>query len=123
MFQIFILIPILYVSYKTLTINIRAILETRANVAEVASARMIRTLSRPDDRLLRLDFSYPVTVYYADRASEYHTTIDGGLMASIENNKISWVVGKNDQVRKFLELYPQTPQKIITGDEETIVQL
>ena len=124
MFQMFILIPILYVSYKTFAVNIRAIIDTRANVAEVTSARMIRTLSRPNERILRLDYSYPVTVYYADRASEYHTTIDGGLMASIENNKISWVVGKNDQVRKFLELYPRTPQKIITsGDEETIVQL
>jgi 4-amino-4-deoxy-L-arabinose transferase-like glycosyltransferase len=123
-FQIFILIPILYVSYKTLTVNIRAIIETHANVGEVASARMIRKLSRPSDKILRLDFSYPVTIYYADRITEYHTTIDGGLTASIENNRISWVVGKNDQVRKFLELYPLTPKNIFTsGDEETIVEL
>lgn len=123
-FQIFILIPILYVSYKTLNVNIRAIIETHANVAEITSARMIRKLSRPSDKILRLDFSYPVTIYYADRITEYHTTIDAGLMASIENNRISWVVGKNDQIRKFLELYPLTPKNIyVSSDEETIVEL
>lgn len=123
-FQIFILIPILYVSYKTLTVNIRAIIETRANVAEVASARMIQTLSKPDDKILRLDFSYPVTMYYADRVTEHHTTIDGGLTVSIENNNISWVVGKKDQVQKFLEFYPEIPKSVIlSGDEEIIVEL
>ncbi len=123
MFQILFLIPVLYVSYKTFTVNIQAIIQTRANIAEVASAHKIKGLSKPDERILRLDYSYPVMMYYADRITEYHTTIDGGLTASIENNHISWVVGKNDQVRQFLEYYQHTPRKIIPSGEETIVQL
>lgn len=121
--QILILIPILYVSYKTFTVNIQAIIDTRANVAEVASAKTIRSLSRPDDRILRLDYSYPVTMYYSDRITEYHTTIDGGLTASIENNQISWVVGKTEQVQKFLEFYGKVPKRVIPSGEETIVEL
>jgi hypothetical protein len=123
MFQILFLIPVLYVSYKTFAVNILAIIQTRANIAEVASARKIKGLSKPDERILRLDYSYPVMMYYADRITEYHTTIDGGLTASIENNHISWVVGKNDQVRQFLDYYQHTPRKIIPSGEETIVQL
>ncbi len=123
LFQILILIPILYVSYKTLTVNIKAIIETRANVAEVASAKTIRSLSHADDRILRLDYSYPVTMYYSDRMTEYHTTIDGGLTASIVNNQISWVVGKAEQVRQFLEFYDKEPRRIIPSGEETIVEL
>ena len=123
-FQMMLFIPILYVSYKTFTVNIRAIIATRANIPEVASAQTIRSLSLPEDRILRLDYSYPVTMYYADRITEYHTTIDDGLTASIKNNHISWVVGKTDQVQKFLDIYAGTPQQIIpSGDEETIVQL
>lgn len=124
MFQVLLVIPILYISYKTLTVNIRAILQTRANVAEVTSAQIIRKLSKPNESILRLDFSYPVTMYYADRVTQYHTTIDGGLTASIKHNHISWVVGKNDQVRKFLDIYKLPPRKVIlSGEEETIVQL
>jgi len=124
LFQALLLIPILYISYRTLTVNIWAILQTRANVAEVASAQKIRMLSRPNESILRLDFSYPVTIYYADRITQYHTTIDGGLSVSIKINNIAWVVGKNDQINKFLDFYKIPPKKVIaSGDEETIVQL
>ncbi|HNS95259.1 MAG TPA: glycosyltransferase family 39 protein [Candidatus Woesebacteria bacterium] len=121
--QIVALIPILYVSYKTFTVNIQAIIATRANEAEVTSALKIKELSKLDEKILRLDFSYPVTIYYANRVTEYHTTIDDGALASVINNNISWVVGKEEQVRKFLQLYGKEPKRVIPSGEEAIVQL
>jgi len=120
---VILLIPIIYVSYKTFSVNIDAIIKTRASVSEVASARKIKELSNSNDVIMRLDHLYPVTIYYSGLTTQYHTTIDIGLYETIDKSNARWVVGKSSQVKDFLSSYKDKPIKEIVLNDETIVQI
>ncbi len=98
------LISLLYTSYKTFTVNIIPIINQEVNITEVASARIINSLSNnPHDIILRLDAAYPVTIYYADRKTIYYDHVDHSLYLEIKELGIRWIVGKKEKVDEFIE--------------------
>ncbi len=108
-----------YVSYKTLTVNIMAIIKTRASIAEVTTALRLKQLVSPDEIILRLDHLYPTTIYYSDRKTLFYTTDDQGLYETINKYKIRWLAGKKEVIDNFFEKNQSVYQlqKIEVGDE------
>lgn len=101
-----VMIPVLFISYKTYTVNIRSVINSESSVAEVASARYINSHSKPNDVIMRLDFSYPVTIYYADRKVYATDKVDTSLFKTIQTNHITWIVGKKDIIDRAIAYKP-----------------
>jgi len=120
---ILIFIPALYVSYKTFKVNIMSVVNTQASVSEVRSAKLIKNSSKESDRVMRLDFSYPVTLYYSDRKTYYYVKVDDYLYKLIKDNKINWIVGKKDIMDQFLKGNSSFKYKIINSGDETIAKI
>lgn len=93
---------LLAISYKTFSVNIKAIIDTKASVAEVATARFIKKHARAGDKICRLDFAYPVTIYYSDLKTYNLDYVDHSLLEMIDKNDIKWVAGKSNKVEEFI---------------------
>jgi len=118
-----IVIPSIYIAYKTFTVNIMSIINQQANVTEVQSAQIIRKLSKEKDIIMRLDHAYPVTLYYSDRKTYFYDHVDADLYKIIKQRGVNWVVGKSVIVGEFLKNPDIKPQKTIKNGDETVVSL
>lgn len=118
---ILLIVPSLYIAYKTFTVNIMSIINQQASVTEVKSARMIKKLSHDKDIIMRLDHAYPVTLYYSDRKTFFYDHVDADLYKIIKDWRVNWVVGKTAIVDEFLKNPSIKPLKIIENGDETIV--
>lgn len=92
-----------YISYKTFSVNIKAIIDTKASMAEVATARFIKKHAKVGEKICRLDFAYPVTIYYSDMKTYNLDYIDHSLFEMIDKNDIKWIAGKLDKVEEFIK--------------------
>lgn len=120
-FWIFALSLLFFISYKTFTVNIAAIVNTRASESEVASARFIKKIAKPNDAIMRLDFSYPVTIYYSDLNTYYLDRIEPSLFETIKSRNISWVVGKKDIVNEFISKSSYQYMRYQVNDEVVLL--
>ncbi|PJE64029.1 hypothetical protein COU89_00145 [Candidatus Roizmanbacteria bacterium CG10_big_fil_rev_8_21_14_0_10_45_7] len=124
---ILILLPLLYISYKTLTVNIYPIIRGGANEIEKETATYIHQYSKPTDVIFRTDNAYPVTVYYADRKVLYDIQFTKDHIDRLRAGEFQWIVGHNDTVQQFLELGKENgytgPYAIKHIEDETAVKL
>ncbi len=122
--SIILIISLLYVSYKTLIANINSIVNMEASVSEVKTARKVKEISQNNDKILRLDYAYPVTLFYSDRETFYYVTVDKSLFDLIKNEKIKYLFGKKEIVDTFIK-HPQNEflYEIIPVDDERIVKI
>lgn len=119
-----------YISYKTLTVNIKAIINTNGPETIKAASIKLKELTNDDDIIVRLDHLYPTTIYYSDRrilsspdgANNSKLFISRELLKKrIQLKEISWLVGKTDDATAFLKNDPDQQYKIIKVGEETIL--
>ena len=109
-----------FISYKTFTINIAAIIDTKASVSEVASARFIKKLANPSDKIMRLDFAYPVTIYYSDLKTYNLDRVDPSLFEIVDGRRVNWVVGKKPIVEEFISKSHYQFTTYFLNDEEIL---
>ena len=128
-FSFFILLALFYVSFKTFTVNIMSIINQEASVYEVKTARLVKKISKPKERILRLDYVYPVTLFYADRKTFYYVNIDQGLINFIKNEKINYLLGKKEKAKEFEEFIKKHNYSIkyhiinILDNDEAIIKI
>jgi len=122
----------LYISYKTFTVNIRAVINSGGPETVKAVGIKINKLSKNNDIIVRLDHLYPTTIYYSDRRvlSSPEGASDSGLFISretlrkkVELKKIRWIVGKSDDINMFLKNNPNQQYKVIDVGEEKILRV
>lgn len=114
--SLFITIPttliIIFISYRTFTINIMPILNTYSSFDQAQSAKKINSLSKKDDIIIRLDHLYPATIYYSERkvlASPIESNTGKqfisrkDLIKDIKDKKITWLVGTHKDIDLFVE--------------------
>jgi len=121
----------LYISYKTFTVNIKAVINANGPETIKTASIKLKELTKDNDIMVRLDHLYPTTVYYSDRKvlSSPDGAGDSGLFVSrellkkrIQLKEISWLVGKNGDADAFLKSDPSQQYKIIKIGEETILR-
>lgn len=119
-----------YISYKTLTVNIKAIIDANGPETVKVVSIKLKELTKDNDIIVRLDHLYPTTVYYSNR--RVLSSPDGAgnsdlfisrelLKKRIQLKEISWLVGKTDDVTAFLKSDPNQKYNVIKVGEETIL--
>lgn len=119
-----------YISYKTLTVNIKAIIDANGPKTVKVVSIKLKELTKDNDIIVRLDHLYPSTVYYSDR--RVLSSPDGAgnsdlfisrelLKKRIQLKEISWLVGKTDDATAFLKSDPNQKYNVIKVGEETIL--
>lgn len=106
-----ILLAVLYTSYKTFTGHIVPIFDTASAYNQAQSSKILHTLTKEKDVIVRLDHLYPATIYYADRkvlaspqgASETKPNWISrkDLIQALEDGQIRWLIGSTDAVKQF----------------------
>lgn len=124
-----------YVSYKTFTINIVPILNTSSTIKQTESSKLLNTLTKENEMVVRLDHLYPSTVFYSDRrvlaSPEGNTTTRGywigrdDLINAVQKKQIRWIVGVQKDIGVFQKKIPSDVKfnVIKVNDEETIIQI
>ncbi|MCR4326254.1 MAG: glycosyltransferase family 39 protein [Candidatus Roizmanbacteria bacterium] len=124
---ILMLIPLLYISYKTFTVNMYAIIRGGANEVEKETATYINRHSKPTDVIFRTDNAYPVTIYYADRKVLYDIQFTKDHIERLQAGEFQWIVGHTDTVQQFLTLGKKNgytgPYATKQIENETVVKL
>jgi 4-amino-4-deoxy-L-arabinose transferase-like glycosyltransferase len=125
------LIFIVAISYRTFSVNINALLYARISKSLVESSTYIRNNSRENETIIRLDESYPASIYYSDRKilSTATTGDKSGIMfitlddlhQKLNNQEITWLYGSRDKVREFLDKNPEFPLGQISINEEEVI--
>ncbi len=123
----------LYFSYKTFTVNIRAIINTSGPEKLKQSGLIINKMSNYNDVVVRLDQLYPSSIFYTDRKilSSPDWVSTGGLFISRDGAKkealtkqIKWIFGTNGDVEQFLKGQDIKIYKVIKpNNEETILEV
>ena len=121
-----------YLFGKTFFVNIMPIINSYGPVDQKESALKIRSLTLPDEVIVRLDHLYPTTIYYSERkilaspdGSSGETQLFIGraeLMTAIQEKKIKWMVGKTGDVDVMMKkLSDNNCERIpINGTEDII---
>ncbi len=134
MLKIAILLVTSLLAYRTLTINILPILDTSANEKQTESSKVLNTLTKEGETIVRLDHLYPTTVYYTERKIlSSPDNVDGttelfisrkDVSVRVRDKSIKWLVGKNsdtDAVKKAAPDVQFKERKV--NDEETILEV
>jgi 4-amino-4-deoxy-L-arabinose transferase-like glycosyltransferase len=108
---IFILAAVLYTSYKTFTGHILPLLDTGSAYSQAQSSKLLNTLTKKEDVIVRLDHLYPTTIYYADRKAlasppgatetKLHWISRKDLLTALQEKQITWLIGSTDAVKQF----------------------
>ena len=129
-FSIAVLLLTIYVSYKTFIGHIIPIMYTSSSTKQTQTALKAKSLSKPDETLVRMDHLYPSTIYYSDRhVLSSPSSTDGVLFISrvnvakrIDQGKLQWLLGKKGDVESFVKEYNVSGKYIDVNDEEIIFQ-
>lgn len=114
----------LYIYQKTYRVNIVPIINNQVNSNEVKIAKLFKQLSKKNEVGLRLDFSYPVMIYYSDRNFDYYVNMDEPLIRKIKKQNIRWVIGKNNRIEEFLKLFNEKIEfRKYNKNDEAIVEI
>ncbi len=99
-----------YLWFRTLTINIMPILDSSSVVSQVKSAQKIKSLTKPNETIIRLDPLVSTTLYYSDRKTlSYFPNTNTrtywinkeDLQKGILNKKYNWFVGTKAHLEAF----------------------
>lgn len=129
-----IVILAVYISYKTFTINIMAIINTTSAVGERQSGLYIKNQTRDSDVIVRLDHLYPSMIYYSERKvlvspslnTETHSYFvsRGDLIGMIKKKKIKWLAGTSASVDTFIKDNKDLRYKMINiNNSERVVEI
>ena len=131
--QIPLLFLILYISYRTFTINILPIMNTYSTTDEAQSSRIIKKLSTEKDIIIRLDHLYPTAIYYSDRnffASPKEANTDKyfisriDVVKGIKSKRFKWLMGAKEEVEDFIKQNADLKlREIDVNRSESIVQV
>lgn len=129
-----ILCAVAFLAYRTFTVNIVPILETDANKNQTQSSKVLNTLTKKGDVIVRLDHLYPTTVYYTERrilSSPENVNNTKGMFTSrvdvvklMETKQVTWIVGKKSDTDSIKSIAPNikfNERKV--NDEETILEV
>lgn len=128
-FSFIILLALFYISFKTFSINIMSIINQEASISEVKTARLVKKISQPKEPILRLDYAYPVTLFYADRKTFYYVNIDQSLIDFIKKKKINYLLGKKEKVKEFVEFTKKSNNSIryqvinVPDNDEAVIKI
>jgi len=120
----------LYISYKTFTVNIKAVINSGGPEIIKNVSIQLNKLTKDNDIIVRLDHLYPTTVYYSERRvlASPDGASDSNLFISRETikkrvslNQIYWIVGKNEDVESFIKSDLDNKYKVIKFENETIL--
>ncbi len=124
---------VLYISYKTFTVNIQSIITTDSTHFQKLSSLQAARYSPSTTAILRIDQLYPTTVFYADRKVFSYRANEGnsalflnkeGVETAFINKSIRWVVGKKDDMNRFLPLFSSFSwQKQYENREEVLYRV
>lgn len=124
---------ILYISYKTFSINILSIMNTYSTTDQAQSASVIKKLSMQKDTIIRLDHLYPTAIYYSDRiflASPKEANTDkyfinrADVVRGIKNKRFTWLSGTREEVEEFIKQNIDLKlKKIDVNKSEVIMQV
>ncbi len=96
------------------------------------SGLKLKSLTAPNEIIIRLDHLYPTMIHYSERrvlasdkeqqvSKDYFLTRKD-LQVAVQQGTYHWVVGKNEDVAKFLQQVPDVPYEIIdVADSEKII--
>lgn len=124
---------VLYISYRTFSINILPIMNTYSTTDQAQSSRVIKDLSLEEDTIIRLDHLYPASIYYSDRnffaspkeanTNKYFISrID--VVKGIRDKRFTWLVGTKEEVEKFIKQTTDLKfRKIDVNKSESIIQI
>lgn len=124
---------VLYISYRTFSINILPIMNTYSTTDQAQSSRVIRKLSTQKDTIVRLDHLYPAAIYYSDRkffASPEEASTNKyfisrvDVVKGIKNKRFTWLAGTKEEVEKFIKQNTDLKfRKIDVNKSESIIQV
>jgi 4-amino-4-deoxy-L-arabinose transferase-like glycosyltransferase len=106
-------------SFHAFIVNIKPIIKNPTHMGEVRTARKIKELSKPGEKVVRLDVLFPSATYYSDRpvfaSPENAVTGDQfisreDLYKEVKEGKIVWIFGKTDDITSLINKH------IIDGD-------
>lgn len=122
-----------YIFYKTYSVNILPIINSSSTIEQAQSAKKIKSLSKQNDIVVRLDPLIPTTLYYDDRKTLAYfpdtSTHDywintKDLANAIKQHRIKWLVGTNADVEIFFKSFNATLfQKIKVNNQEIILKV
>lgn len=117
-----------YIFFKTLTVNIQALIDSSGPVDQAAAALYIQSKARPDDIIIRTDQLYPTTIYYSGLKT-YAFNADAGIShigigekdfsQLLSENKVQWISGTSQDVDRFYALYLSDLKKNIVYSNGT----
>jgi 4-amino-4-deoxy-L-arabinose transferase-like glycosyltransferase len=112
------------IGYKTYTVNITPLYQNFTTIKETQTAKALNNLTNPNDQIVRLGFSYPVTIYYSDRViHEAPGMSQAQLLDLIAKDNLTWVAGKKPEVEDLIKIVEGKQYQIIpTNDQEEIVK-
>jgi hypothetical protein len=131
-FYIPLLLVSLYISAKTFKVNITPILFTETNLNHVQTAKKIKTLTKENDVIVRMDHLFPSTIYYSDRkviSSPVDARTVGifqsrdDVAAGIRAGKYKWLLGIKTDLDSFISKYSIKTEKTAVNAEEEIVHV
>jgi 4-amino-4-deoxy-L-arabinose transferase-like glycosyltransferase len=123
-----------YVSYKTFVGNIMPLLDHPATSGQTESSNMIKQLTKSDEVIVRLDYLYPATIYYADRkvlaspdglvSTNSFWITRNDLIQAVSQKKIKWLVGPDAAVQAFQKQASMVKFTVIkVNSEDTILEV
>lgn len=119
-----------YLWFRTLTVNIMPILDSSSVGSQVRSAREIKSLTKPNETIIRLDPLVSTTLYYSDRKTlSYFPNTNTrtywinkeDLQKGILNKKYNWFVGTKADVESFYRDFDFKLFKEIKVDESEMI--
>ena len=121
-----------YIFYRTFTINIYPIINTYSTQSQRESGQKLAELSKPTDIIIRLDESYPATIYYSDRkVYVYKGDIQTGFIMlgipdmtkMLELGQAKWFCGTPSEVISFASTLSYPYEIIQVNKAESILHL
>lgn len=126
-----ILVLSIYISYRTLMINILPILDSSSTVKQTESSKALNKLTKSDDIIVRLDHLYPTTIYYTDRKvlaspegnveTKNKWISRSDLIKVMQQKKIRWFVGTNKEVETFKRQVNDLKIRLIRINDEEVI--
>lgn len=129
---------LIVIGVRTYQVNIVPTFTSYGTTREMQTALFAKQLTAETEPIVRLDHSYPTTIYYSDRkvlSSPIDYTGDGGFVGrdhfisrenvvkAIQEKRVRVVLGKKTDLQSFVTLYSLKPVKITaTNDEEAVAQ-
>ena len=112
------------IGYKTYTVNITPLYKNYTTLKEAETAKALKNLTGKNDTIIRLGYSYPVTIYYSDRKVVIGQEMSDEYLASqIRDNGLTWVAGNKGDADKLLPLVKNKKALVIpTNDQEEIIK-